>query len=77
MINKAKSQKLPSFNEKSNQMDSYTQRLERYARASQWRQENLATSLGALLTGKALQAYSHLPEEDAVNNVQLKNTKLK
>lgn len=34
----AKSNKLPSYNEKSDQMDSHIQRFERYARASQWKE---------------------------------------
>ena len=70
----AKSPKLPSFNEQTDQMDSYIQRFERYARASQWRVEDWATSLGTLLTGKALESYSRLSEEDAVNYNELKNT---
>ena len=58
-------------------MDSYIQRFERYARASQWRVEDWATTLGALLTGKALESYSRLSEEDAVNYNELKNTLLR
>ena len=61
----------------SDQMDSYNQRFESYAIASQWRVEDWATSLGALLTGKALKSYSRLSEEDAVNYNELKNTLLK
>ena len=46
-------------------------------RASQWRVEDWATSLGALLTGKAPESYSRLSEEDAVNYNELKTTLLK
>ena len=73
----AKSPKLPCFNQKTDSMDSYINRFERCARASQWRNQDWATSLGALLTGKGLQAYSRLSEEDAVNCAELKNILLK
>ena len=41
-----------------------------------WREENWAISLGALLTGKALEAYTRL-SEDAMNYQELKNALLK
>ena len=55
----------------------YFNRFERYARANQWRNEDWATSLGALLTGKAFQVYSRLSDNHAVNYAELKNTPLK
>ena len=65
------------LNEQTDQMDSYIQCFERYARASQWREDDWATSLGALLTGSALQAYSRLFEDDALNYPELKTNLLK
>ena len=59
--------------EGKDQIDNFIQRFERYARANLWRKENWAISLGALLTGKALEAYTRLSEEDAVNYEELKN----
>ena len=59
--NEAKLPKLPGFNENHDKMDSFIQRFERLvARASQWIENDWATNLGALLTGKALQVYSRL-----------------
>ena len=70
--NYSKTPKRPSFVEGKDQIDNFIQRLERYARASEWPEENWAISLGALLTGKALEAYTRLSEEDATNYRELK-----
>ena len=75
--NAAKLLKLPSFNENHDKMYSFNQRFERYARAIQWIENEWATNLGALLTGKALQVYSRLSDEDAVNYQELKSNLLK
>ena len=45
MTNNTMSPKLPSFIEKSDQVDSYIQIFQIYARASRWREEDRATSL--------------------------------
>ena len=66
-----KAPKLPGFIEGKDQIDNFI-RFERYARASEWPEENWAISLGALLTGKALEAYTRLSEEDATNYRELK-----
>ena len=58
-------------------MDSFIQRFERYARASQWIENDWATNFRALLTGKALQVYLRLSDEDAVNYQELKSNLLK
>ena len=73
--NNSKARKLPSFVEGKDQIDNFIQRFERYARANLWREENWVISLGALLTGKALEAYTRLSEEDdyqELNNALLK-----
>ena len=75
--NNCKSPKLPSFLEVNDQIENFIQRFERYARANLWREENWAISLGALLTGKALEAYTRLSEEDVMNYQELKNASLK
>ena len=41
-------------------MDSYLRRFERYATAQKWKKEGWATSLSALLKGKALDVQSTL-----------------
>ena len=63
--------------EGKDQIDNFIQRFERYARANLWREENWAISLGALQTGKALEAYTRLSEEDAMNYQELKNAFIK
>ena len=52
--NATKVPKLSCFDEIKKQIHSFLQRIEQYARANNWREDELATSLGALLTGKAL-----------------------
>ena len=75
--NNTKTLKLPSFVEGKDEIDNFIERFERYARANGWAEENWAISLGALLTGKALEAYTRLSEEDASNYVELNNAILK
>ena len=75
--NNSKAPKLPSFVEGNDQIDNFIQRFERYDRANLWREENWAISLGALLAGKALEAYTRLSEEDAMNYQELNNALLK
>ena len=72
-----KTNKLPSFLEGKDEIDNFIQRFERYARAIGWAEENWAIALGALLTGKALEAYTRLSEEDASNYAEFKNALLK
>ena len=51
---KAKSPKIPAFNEGKDEMDFYLLRFERYAIAQKWEPDTWATGLSALLQGKAL-----------------------
>ena len=60
-----KAPKLPAFSENSDTIDSYLQRFERFAQANGWDREEWAVSLSALLTGKALDVYSRLSDDDA------------
>ncbi|KAJ8036722.1 hypothetical protein HOLleu_20780 [Holothuria leucospilota] len=50
-----KSPKLPVFKDNIDGMYSYLLRFERFAKDAGWPRESWATSLGALLTGKALE----------------------
>ena len=75
--NNFKTPKLPSFVEGKDEIDNFIQRFERYVLANGWAEENWAISFGALLTGKALETYTILSEEDASNYVELKNALLK
>ena len=72
-----KGPKLPMFNETTDKIDSYLQRFERYAKANHWDENEWATSLSALLSGKALDVNSRLSDDDAVDYYQLKTAILK
>ena len=74
---KAKSPRIPAFNEGKNEMDSYLLRFERYATAQKWEPDTWATGLSALLQGKALDVYALMPKEDALNYDKLKLALLK
>jgi len=72
-----RSPKLPPFDEKNDEMDSYLRRFERYATAHSWDKDIWATHLSALLKGKALDVYARLPVENALNYDMLKSSLLK
>ena len=69
--------KLPSFQESSDEIDSYLQCFERFAKSNGWPDSELATALSALPTGKALDVYSRMPDDTALNFVLLKEALLK
>ena len=73
----AKLPKLPAFVDGKNDLDSYLQQFERFARSNNWNESTWSTSLSALLTGKALDVYSRLSETATVHYKQLKETLLK
>ena len=75
---KAKAPKLPTFQEGKDDMDAYFLRFERYATAKGWNKETeWAINLSTLLTGKGLELYSALGDEDANNYTLLKEAILK
>ena len=69
--------KLPPFQESSDEIDSYLQRFERFAKSNGWPDSEWATALSALLTGKALDVYSRMPDDAALNFALLKEALLK
>ena len=69
---KARTPKIPAFNEGKDEMDAYLLRFERYASAQGWKRESWATDLSALLQGKALDVYALMPQEDAMDYDKLK-----
>ena len=75
--NNSTAPKLPSFVEGKNLIDNFIQRFERYARANLWREENWAISQGAVLTCKALEAFTRVSEEEAMNCQEIKNALLR
>ena len=77
-ILKAKAPKLPTFQEGKDDMDAYLLRFECYATAKGWNKETeWAINLSTLLTGKGLELYSALGDEDANNYTLLKEAILK
>ncbi|XP_033108542.1 uncharacterized protein LOC117110070 [Anneissia japonica] len=74
---KAKVPKLSAFCESNDDIDSYINRFERYAKNQKWPENEWATNLSALLTGGALEVYSRLPNTDAENYQLLKCALLK
>ncbi|XP_072180111.1 uncharacterized protein [Diadema setosum] len=69
--------KLPTFEEGKDNLDTYLNRFERYATANEWPPATWATNLSALLSGKALDTYARLSEEEAVDYETLKEALLK
>lgn len=69
--------KLPKFDARSDEIDSYIERFERIAESSKLDSGVWAISLGTLLTGKALEIYSSLPLPIASDYSQLKLALLK
>ena len=69
--------KLPAFVDHKDDLDSYLNRFERFARSNKWEKTVWATSLSALLTGRALDVYSRLPETSASDYDTLKEALLK
>ena len=76
-VNGGKSPKLPSFVDGKDDLHSYLQRFERFARVNNWSEEDWAVSLSAPLTGRALDVYSRLSDDDATDYKILKEALLK
>ena len=62
---RAKAPKLPLFVDGKDDLDTYLQRFERFAETAKWKKDGWASKLSALLSGHALEVYSHLSEEGA------------
>jgi len=73
---RVKSPDLPSFIDGKDDLNSYLLRFERYATITKWEEEIWATQLSALLSGKALDFYSKLSQEDALDYKKLKRALL-
>ena len=69
--------KLPKFEEDKDDMDTYLQRFERFAKMQKWKPEEWVVSLSPLLTGKGLEVYTNMPDTDVDNYEQLKMALLK
>ena len=69
--------KLPVFEDGKSDMDAYLLRFERFAIGQSWSRDSWSSNLSALLTGKALEVYSRLSDEDAEDYEKLKLALLK
>ena len=69
--------KLRQFIDGQDDLDSYLQMFERFAKRKKWNESIWVTSLSALLTGKALDVYSTMPKTAAVDYKELKEALLK
>ena len=69
--------KLPKFDETKDEMDSFIERFERFARTQKWNEDTWAVSLSSLLTGKGLEVYTSMPPEQASEYPALKKAILK
>lgn len=74
---KARMPKISPFDERHDEMDSYLRRFERYATVQHWERNTWATSLSALLCGKALDVYALMSSETAQNYDELKSALLR
>ena len=73
----AKGPRMPCFDERSHDMDSFLHRFEVYAESQGRSKGQWAVYLSALLKGKALEVYSRLPVKDAQDYETLKDALLK
>ena len=69
--------KLPRFDEKHDDMDTFIERFERFAESQGWRRDEWAVYLSPLLTGKGLQVFSSTPSDEALQYDILKRALLK
>ncbi|XP_061194307.1 uncharacterized protein LOC133202481 [Saccostrea echinata] len=72
-----KGPKLPAFDDSKDNIDAYIQRFEIYATSQKWLRDNWEAHLSALLKGKALDVFSRLPPESAIDFDELKKALLK
>jgi hypothetical protein len=69
--------KLPYFDDKTDDIDSYLSRFEQFANLNKWPAESWATYLGAHLKGVALEAYTRMPSSKIDDYDEVKNTLLR
>ena len=64
VLGSVKGPKIPVFVDGKDDIDAYLKRFERLAKANNWAESTWADRLGALLTGRALDVYSGLGDEE-------------
>ena len=73
----AQSPELPAFVDGRDDLDNYLLRFEKYATVACWEKEAWATQLSPLLSSRALEVYSRLSQDEAMDYERLKLTLLK
>ena len=73
----AQSPELPAFVDGRDDLDNYLLRFEKYATVAGWEKEAWATQLSPLLSSRALEVYSRLSQDEAMDYERLKLTLLK
>ena len=73
----ARSPQLPAFVDGRDDLDNYLLRFERYPTVARWEKEAWATQLSTLLSGRALEVYSRLSQDKAMDYERLKLVLLK
>ena len=63
---------LPAFVDRKDDLDSWLLRFERFATTGGWPKESWCTPLSALLTGRALEAFCRLSENEATDYDRVK-----
>ena len=63
--------KLPVFADGTDEVNNYLRRFEKFATNSGWKETEWASYLSALLTGRALDVYSRLPDSAVDDYKQL------
>ena len=69
--------KLPQFNEEKDKFDAYINRFESYATLRKWKKEEWAVHLSILLSGKALDTYYGLTNQDQADYDKVKEALLR
>ena len=73
----ARSPELSAFVDGRDDLDNYLLRFERYATVAGWEKEAWATQLSPLLSGRALEVYSRLSQDESIDYERLKLALLK
>ena len=73
----ARSPELPAFVDGRDDLDNYFLQFERYATVAGWEKEAWATQLSPLFSGRALEVYSRLSQDKAMDYERLKLALLK
>ncbi|GFS08472.1 retroviral-like aspartic protease 1 [Elysia marginata] len=73
----AKHPKLPHFQDGKDDLDIWLTRFERFDESNSWSRDKWASSMCALLTGRALDCYGRLSSEQAQDYDKLKQALIK